>query len=145
MIFASGSAGTHAGILNGVKAMGLAMRVEGIEVEKSETLLADIQRLAAETSAFLNLDLHFQKRDFILHDAYGHPGYGVITDAEREAIRLLASTEGIVVDPVYTGRALAGMFDLIRLGVYGQDETLLFWHTGGVAGLFARADEIILS
>ena len=67
----------------------------------------------------------------------------MITDAEREAIRLLARTEGIIADPVYTGRALAGLIDLVRRRVYGPDETVLFWHTGGVAGLFARAAELL--
>jgi D-cysteine desulfhydrase len=91
----------------------------------------------------LGLDLSFSERDFILHDAYGVPGYGVITDAEREAIRLLARTEGIITDPVYTGRALAGLIDLVSSRVYGPDETVLFWHTGGVAGLFSRAAELL--
>jgi 1-aminocyclopropane-1-carboxylate deaminase/D-cysteine desulfhydrase-like pyridoxal-dependent ACC family enzyme len=66
----------------------------------------------------------------------------VITDAEREAIRLLAGSEGLLADPVYTGRALAGLIDLIRRGVYAGDETVLFWHTGGAPGLFARAAEV---
>ena len=80
--------------------------------------------------------------DYVLHDAYGTAGYGVITDAEREAIRLLARTEGVIVDPVYTGRALAGLMDLVRRGVYGRHETALFWHTGGIPGLFAQAQDV---
>jgi len=143
IVFASGSAGTHAGLLVGVKALGLDARVEGINDDKVDGLLAKIQRLARATAVHLGLDLSFFEEDFILHDAYGAPGYGVITDAEREAIRLLARTEGIIVDPVYTGRALAGLIDLVRQGVYGPDETVLFWHTGGTAGLFARAAELL--
>lgn len=143
IVFASGSAGTHAGILVGVKALGLAARVEGINDDKMGGLWEKIESLTAATAAHLGLDLSFSKDDFILHDAYGAPGYGVITDAEREAIRLLARTEGIITDPVYTGRALAGLIDLVRRGVYGPGETVLFWHTGGVAGLFARAAELL--
>jgi D-cysteine desulfhydrase len=143
IVFASGSAGTHAGLLVGVKALDLGARVEGINDDKVGDLLAKIQGLARATAAHLGLDLSFSEGDFILHDAYGAPGYGVITDAEREAIRLLARTEGIIVDPVYTGRALAGLIDLVRQGVYGPDETVLFWHTGGTAGLFARAAELL--
>ncbi len=143
IVFASGSAGTHAGVLVGAKALRLEARVEGINDDKVGGLLDKIQALATATAAHLGLDLSFSKEDFILHDAYGAPGYGVITDAEREAIRLLAHTEGIIADPVYTGRALAGLIDLVRQGVYGPDETVLFWHTGGVAGLFPRAAELL--
>jgi len=143
LVFASGSAGTHAGLLVGVKALGLDVRVEGINDDKVGGLLEKIQALAAATAAQLGLDLSFSEEDFILHDTYGAPGYGVITDVEREAIHLLARTEGIITDPVYTGRALAGLIDLVRQRVYGPDETVLFWHTGGVAGLFARAAELL--
>jgi D-cysteine desulfhydrase family pyridoxal phosphate-dependent enzyme len=143
IVFASGSAGTHAGLLVGVKALGLDVQVEGINDDKVGGLLEKIQALAIATAAQLGLDLSFSEEDFILHDTYGAPGYGVITDAEREAIHLLARTEGIITDPVYTGRALAGLIDLVRQRVYGPDETVLFWHTGGVAGLFARAADLL--
>ena len=143
IVFASGSAGTHAGILVGVKALNLGARVEGINDDKVGGLREKIQTLAKATAAYLALDLNFSDEDFILYDAYGAPGYGVITDAECEAIRLLARTEGIIADPVYTGRAMAGLLDLVRKGVYGPDETVLFWHTGGVAGLFPRAAELM--
>ena len=143
IVFASGSAGTHAGVLVGVKALGLGARVEGISDDKVGNLLERIQALTVATAAHLGLDLSFSDGDFILYDAYGAPGYGVITSAEREAIRLLACTEGIIADPIYTGRALAGLIDLVRRGIYGPDDTILFWHTGGVAGLFSRADELL--
>ena len=125
--------------------MGLPLTVEGVsDGSDSAGLLLKIKALAAETAAFLGLDLQFTKADFILHASYGQPGYGVITPAEREAIRLLARTEGIITDPVYTGRTLAGLIDLIRRGVYTERETILYWHTGGVAGLFARAGEMLV-
>jgi D-cysteine desulfhydrase len=143
IVFASGSAGTHAGLLVGAKALDLDVRLEGINDDKEGGLLAKIQHLARATAEHLDLDLSFSEEDFILHDAYGAPGYGVITDAEREAIRLMARTEGILVDPVYTGRALAGLIDLVRQGAYLPDETILFWHTGGTTGLFARASELL--
>jgi D-cysteine desulfhydrase len=142
-VFASGSAGTHAGLLVGVKALGLGIRVEGISEDVAGGLLTKVKALTAATAAHLGLDLGFSSADFVLRNAYGAPGYGVITDAEREAIRLLARTEGILADPIYTGRALAGLIDLVRQGVYEENETVLFWHTGGVAGLFARAAELL--
>lgn len=143
IIFASGSAGTQAGILVGVKAMGWPVRVEGVSDGSDPAgMPGKIKALAAETATFLGLDIQVPDADVILHASYGQPGYGVITAAEREAIRLLARTEGIITDPVYTGRTLAGLLDLVRRGVYAEGETILYWHTGGVAGLFARAAEM---
>jgi D-cysteine desulfhydrase len=63
-------------------------------------------------------------------------------EPEREAISLVARSEGVLLDPVYTGRAMAGLIDLIRTGVFGKDETIVFWHTGGAAALFAYAEEL---
>lgn len=143
IVFASGSAGTQAGILVGVKALAMETRVEGIDVSAISQLRAEILALAPATAAHLGLDLEIAEEDVIVHGAYGVTGYAHITDAEREAIGLLARTEGILVDPVYTGRALAGLLDRVRTGAYREDETVLFWHTGGVAGLFARAGEVI--
>ena len=70
-------------------------------------------------------------------------GYGVVGDLEREAIRLAATHEGIILDPVYSGRAFGGLLDLIRKGTFKRDETILFWHTGGSPALFAYAKELI--
>jgi D-cysteine desulfhydrase len=99
--------------------------------------------LTPATAAHLGLEMTFSESDFVLHAGYGTPGYGVITAAERDAIRLLARTEGILCDPVYTARALAGLLDLVKQGAYGSDETVLFWHTGGTAGMFARTADLI--
>jgi D-cysteine desulfhydrase len=87
----------------------------------------------------------FEAQDFIVHDAYLGGGYGVLGDPEREAIRLLAASEGLLADPVYTGRALAGLLDLIRQGRFGVDETVVFWHTGGLPALFAYAEQLVQS
>jgi D-cysteine desulfhydrase len=70
-------------------------------------------------------------------------GYAVIGDVERQAIRLFARTEGLLLDPVYTGRAAAGLVDLVRKGHWNRDQTVLFWHTGGTAGLFGFGDQIL--
>ena len=73
-----------------------------------------------------------------MNDHYLGQGYGIMGAAEEEAIRLFARREGLLLDPVYTGRAAAGLLDLIRQGFFRADETVLFWHTGGTPALFAH-------
>jgi 1-aminocyclopropane-1-carboxylate deaminase/D-cysteine desulfhydrase-like pyridoxal-dependent ACC family enzyme len=74
----------------------------------------------------------------LVNAEYATPGYGVLTGAEREAISLFAKYEGLLLDPVYTGRAAAGLVDLIRKGFFETGATVLFWHTGGQPALFAE-------
>jgi D-cysteine desulfhydrase len=145
IVFPSSSGGTQAGLMVGAKALEFAGRIEGISVSRTkEVLKARLEELATETAARLGLDLPFASEDFIVHDDYLGEGYAKMGPPEREAIRLLARTEGLLVDPVYTGRAMAGLIDLIRRGVFGKDETVLFWHTGGTSALFAYAEELLL-
>ena len=82
--------------------------------------------------------IEFTLDDVLANDDYCQAGYGVVTAAEREAINLFARTEGLLLDPVYTGRAAAGMIDLLRKGQFDKSETVLFWHTGGQPALFAE-------
>ena len=98
--------------------------------------------MATQTASLLGVPHSFAAQDFIVHDAYLGGGYGVLGDAERDAIRLLAACEGLLADPVYTGRALAGLLDMIRQGRFGAEETVVFWHTGGLPALFAYADQL---
>jgi len=79
----------------------------------------------------------------VAYDGYLGGGFAVMGEPEREAIRLMARHEGILLDPVYTGRAMAGLIDLVRRGEIGKDETVLFWHTGGSPALYAYADELL--
>jgi D-cysteine desulfhydrase len=77
------------------------------------------------------------------YDGYLGAGYAIMGEPEQEAISLMARCEGILLDPVYTGRAMAGLIDLIRKGEFGKDETIVFWHTGGSAALFAYAEQLL--
>ncbi len=143
VVFATSSGGTQSGLLVGAKALGFPGQIEGISVSKtSEVVKASVEELVVEITARLGLDLSFASEDFIVHDDYLGQGYARMGPPEQEAIRLLARTEGLLVDPVYTGRAMAGLIDLIRRGVFGRDETVLFWHTGGIPALFAYAEEL---
>jgi D-cysteine desulfhydrase len=89
------------------------------------------------------LGADFTPDDFLVVEDYLGAGYGVVGDLEREAIRLAAHLEGLILDPVYTGRAMGGLIDIVRRGVIGPDETVLFWHTGGTPALFAYVDALV--
>ena len=144
IVLASSSSGTQAGLLVGARALNFDGQVLGISVDKKRDELATmVAELASETAAFLNLDAHFTADEVLVNDDYLGGGYAVISDVERQAIRLFAQTEGLLLDPVYTGRAAAGLVDLIQKGTWNRDQTVLFWHTGGTAGLFGFGDQIV--
>jgi len=147
VVFASSSGGTHAGLMVGKVMCNLGAQVVGINIDKEEsgemTLGEHILHLAGATAALLGVDHHFTAADLILRDDYVGAGYGVIGELEREAIFLTARLEGILLDPVYSGRAMGGLIDLIRNREIGSRDTVLFWHTGGSPGLFAQAGELV--
>jgi D-cysteine desulfhydrase family pyridoxal phosphate-dependent enzyme len=144
ILFASSSGGTQAGLIVGAKACGYQGQVLGISVDKTGGHLRElVTALLAPTAARLGLDLHFGPEDVIVDDGYLGAGYGVLTHAERAAVRLVAETEGILLDPVYTGKAMAGLLDLVRQGEIGAGERVLFWHTGGTPALFAYASDLM--
>jgi D-cysteine desulfhydrase len=112
--------------------------VLGISIDESEEWLkSHVSVLASDASEKLGKRIEFTQADVLANADYCEAGYGVLTDAEREAVNLFAKYEGLLLDPVYTGRAAAGMIDLIRKGSFKKDETVLFWHTGGQPALFA--------
>ena len=144
IVFASSSGGTQAGLVVGAKAAGYIGQVLGISIDqKCEDLQALVAQLATATATHLKLDLKFAPGDIAVNADYLGAGYGILGEPEREAIRLAAEVEGLLLDPVYTGRAFAGMIDLIRTGEIRRDESVLFWHTGGTPALFAYAQELV--
>lgn len=144
VVFATSSGGTQAGLAVGARATGYTGRLHGISVDQPATPLRQLlAQLATATAQHLGLAMAFEPQQFIVHDDYIGGGYGVVGDAEREAIGLLARSEGLLVDPVYTGRALAGLIDLIRQGQFDEHETVVFWHTGGLPALFAYAKALV--
>jgi D-cysteine desulfhydrase len=139
IVFASSSGGTQAGLVLGARLFGYKGKILGISVDEPEQILQErVARLASETSERLGQRIDFSADEVLVNADYAAPGYGVLTEAEREAIRLFARSEGLLLDPVYTGRAAAGMIALIRKGFFKKDETVLFWHTGGTTALFAE-------
>jgi len=132
VVVADGSGGTHAGLVAG---LGEAVRVLGVDVGTRPDLDAIVPRLAADAAARKGRPPPTPTVE-IDHARFGE-GYGAVTDATIEAIHLAARLEGIVLDPVYTGKAMAGMIAAVRDGRIGVDETVVFWHTGGAPALFA--------
>ena len=138
MVFGTSSGGTHAGLVLGQRVFGYKGKVMGISIDESEEWLKTrVSKLASDASEKLGERIEFTSAEVSANANYCAAGYGVLTDAEREAVQLFAKYEGLLLDPVYTGRAAAGMIDLIRKGYFKKDETILFWHTGGQPALFA--------
>jgi D-cysteine desulfhydrase len=138
IVFGTSSGGTHAGLTLGKRIFGYTGNVLGISIDETEQWLkSHVSALASDASELLGGRIEFTLDDVLATDAYCRVGYGVLTDAEREAIRLFAHYEGLLLDPVYTGRAAAGLIDLVRKGFFKREDTVLFWHTGGGPALFA--------
>jgi len=138
IVFATSSGGTHAGLLLGRRVFGFSGRILGISIDESEEWLKkEVSQLASATSEKVGARIEFTPADVLANADYCRAGYGVVTEQEREAIRLFAKYEGLLLDPVYTARAAAGMIDLIRKGFFETTETVLFLHTGGQPALFA--------
>lgn len=139
IVFGTSSGGTHAGLVLGQRVFGYKGKVLGISIdEPEEWLRTRVSALASDASEKIGKRIDFTGEDVLASEEYCKAGYGVLTDAEREAVKLFAKLEGLLLDPVYTGRAAAGMLDLIRKGFFRKDETILFWHTGGQPALFAE-------
>jgi D-cysteine desulfhydrase family pyridoxal phosphate-dependent enzyme len=143
IVFATSSGGTQTGLVVGGRMAGYAGRILGISVDRrADEFKPALVSLAKEVSARLNLAVTFNLSDFDVRDEYLGGGYGIMGEPEREAIRLAAECEGLLVDPVYTGRAMAGLIDLIRQGEFRHGQNVLFWHTGGTPALFAYSDQL---
>jgi D-cysteine desulfhydrase len=138
IVFGTSSGGTHAGLVLGQRLFNFKGKVLGISIDEPEAeLKKHVSELASQASEKFGARINFTLDDVLANENYCQAGYGVFGEGEREAIHLFASHEGLLLDPVYTGRAAAGMIDLIRKRFFKKDETVLFWHTGGQPALFA--------
>jgi L-cysteate sulfo-lyase len=137
IVHATGSGSTQAGLAVGAKSLGEIARVVGISVSESrEALVPIVKNISRETAKSLDLETDLADPDIIIMDDYVKGGYGTVDKDTAEAIRLLFMTEGIILDPVYTGKALAGLLDLIRRGYFQTGDRIIFFHTGGTPALF---------
>jgi D-cysteine desulfhydrase len=144
IILASSSGGTQTGLLLGCALFNLKTRIHGISVDpKAEMLRKIILALMAQAGKALQIPESVSAGLISVDDRFLGDGYGKIGLREKEAITLFARREGILLDPVYTGRAAGGLLEMIRRGEIAPDETTLFWHTGGTPALFAYANDLV--
>lgn len=142
MVVPSGSAGTHGGILAGMEGNNAGIPVIGIGVNrKKEAQEAAVHKLAQETLDYIGAPVRLSADKVLAFDDYVGPGYSLPTPSMVEAVTLLARTESILLDPVYSGKAMAGLIDLVRKGYFAEGSNVLFLHTGGSPALFAYMDE----
>ena len=146
IVFASSSGATQAGLMLGKKILNSPAQIVGINIDKGETDKVPFDQytvaLANSTAFLLGADHQFSETDLILNSDYVGEGYGVVGTLENEAIAMTAQTEGILLDPVYTGRAMGGLIDMIRSGKIKKTDRVLFWHTGGAPALFAYSSDL---
>jgi L-cysteate sulfo-lyase len=142
IVLATGSAGTHAGMLAGLHAAGSTIPVMGISVRQpEEKQIAAVHKLAVLTSAQLT-DTPLGVEKVIVDDGYVGAGYGQPTQGTLDAINLIARREGLLFDPVYSGKGLAGMIGLAGQNFFESDKDVIFLHTGGAAALFAYCNQL---
>lgn len=137
ILCASGSAGTQAGLVTGVQGCNMNVPVLGINVSRtSQVQEALVYGLVRATAEYAGLSAAVPREAVTCFGDYVGPGYSLPTPGMAEAVRLLAGTEGILLDPVYTGKAMAGLIDLVRKGYFERDSNILFVHTGGSPALY---------
>jgi D-cysteine desulfhydrase family pyridoxal phosphate-dependent enzyme len=145
IVFPSSSGGTQAGLVLGAEVVGFRGKVLGISVDHPAGIIqTQVAALATATATHLGLNPMAIAGKVEVNDDYLGAGYAKMGAEEKEAIELVAQTEGILLDPVYTGKAMAGLIDLIRWGAFTRGQKVLFWHTGGMPALFAYAKQLSL-
>lgn len=144
IVHATGSGGTQAGLAVGAKALSPDAKVLGISVSDDKVSFGkEVLTIAQDTVEALGLAIEIKKDDIIIFDEYIKEGYGVLNKEVSEAIRFLSLKEGIFLDPVYTGKAMAALLDLIEKGYFKRDDNVVFLHTGGTPALFPNKGKIV--
>ncbi|MHA5066558.1 D-cysteate sulfo-lyase [Cetobacterium somerae] len=144
MICPSGSAGTHAGIVAGMTGINANIPITGVSVNRSKEIQTDaVWNLAKATAERVGVHNEITRDLVQVTDEYVGPGYSLPSDEMVEAVQLLARTEGILLDPVYTGKVMAGLIGMIREGKFKKEDNILFLHTGGSPALYAYTETIL--
>ena len=144
VVHATGSAGTQAGLVAGLQATHSHIPLTGIGVNAPKDVQEEkVYKLALETAEYIGAAGTVQRDDIVANCDYVGEGYGIPTRSMNDAVMLAARLEGLLFDPVYSGKGLAGMIDLIGKGYFEDSKNIVFVHTGGVAGLFGYSDQLV--
>jgi len=144
VVHSTGSGATQAGLAVGAKYLTDRTKIVGISVSDEKTSFAkDVMDIAAKTEKALELDPSLKPDEIIVFDEYIKDGYGIVNREVAEIIRLVFIREGIVLDPVYTSKAMAGLVDLVRKGYFKRNDKIVFFHTGGTPALFPNKHKIV--
>ena len=144
LVCASGSAGTQAGLVTGFYGCNMNIPVVGINVSRAKEEQEDIvYGLIKETAEHVGVNSQIPPDAVNCFGDYVGPGYSLPTPEMAEAVKLVARTEGILLDPVYTGKTMAGLIDLVRQGYFKKENNILFVHTGGSPALYVYADYLL--
>ena len=140
IVLACGSAGTYSGLLLGLHGNNCKIPVTGISVLNPKGVLESRTfELMQQTMAYMGIDIKVPREDIVCFDEYLGTGYTRPTAEMISAVKLLARTEGVLLDPTYTGKAMAGLIDLVKKDYFGKNDNVLFLHTGGAPGLYAKS------
>jgi len=144
LVHASGSGGTQAGLLIGAQIHGAGFPVLGVSVlHPADRLREIVSNIVGDAAALLGGSLDTQALAPQVDDRFIGRGYGLMHETTKEALSLVAATEGMLLDPVYTGKAFAGLVARARDGGFRPGDTVVFLHTGGMPGIFAYSDELL--
>jgi D-cysteine desulfhydrase family pyridoxal phosphate-dependent enzyme len=143
VVCACGTGGTQAGLIFGAKLLDVTAKILGASVFASKAGASKtVAQLVNGSARLLDIDLSIVPEDVAVFDDYIKEGYGVLNKDVTDAIKLVAETEGIFLDPVYTGKAMVMLIDLIKKGYFKKDDNVVFFHTGGLPALFLYKNEL---
>lgn len=144
ILHATGSCSTQAGLAVGAKALEKDVRILGISVsDDKESVKEEVATIAQDTVQAMDLEISVKKEDIVVFDEYIGEGYGVMNKDVADALRLMSSQEGIFLDPVYTGKAMTALIDLIKKGFFRKEDSVIFLHTGGTPALFPNKFNLV--
>jgi D-cysteine desulfhydrase family pyridoxal phosphate-dependent enzyme len=139
VVFATGTGATQAGLLLGTKLARIKAKVVGISAGRSESEIAgDVSRLVGEAAKLLGVNVQLSSDEIIVNDSYTCGGYGVVTKEVTDLMETIARKEGLLVDPVYTGKGMLGLLGLAKQGYFPNGSHVLFIHTGGLPIIFSH-------
>jgi len=142
VVCACGTGGTQAGLIFGAKLLDATAKIVGASVFASRADASNtIVRLVNGAAELFDLDLSITTKDVVVFDGYIKEGYGILNKDVSQALKLVAETEGIFIDPVYTGKAMVMLMDQIKKGYFNKDDNIVFFHTGGLPALFLYRSE----